>query len=56
MALVILKLPEKDKQQILDDIQETYDIVSDLTKQYERNSKTHKRYETRRSTRSIHCK
>ena len=30
-----LEVPEKDKQQILDDIQGTYDVISDLTKQYE---------------------
>ena len=30
-----LEVPEKDKQQILDDIQGTYDVVADLTEQYE---------------------
>ena len=30
MAMVILKYLKKNVQQILDDIQETYDIVSDL--------------------------
>ena len=30
-----LEVPEKDKQQILDDIQGTYDVVADLTGQYE---------------------
>ena len=41
-----LEVPEKNKQQILDDIQETYDIISDLTDQYEKGTfETHKRYE-----------
>jgi len=31
-----LEVPEKEKQQILDDIQETYGIISDLTSQYEK--------------------
>ena len=30
-----LEVPEKDKQQILDNIQGTYDVVADLTEQYE---------------------
>ena len=38
MVMVILEVPEKDKQQILDDIQETYDIVSDLTDQYKKGT------------------
>ncbi|WP_420544772.1 DNA-directed RNA polymerase subunit A' [Nitrosopumilus sp.] len=33
-----LEVPEKNKQQILDDIQETYDIISDLTDQYEKGT------------------
>ncbi len=38
-----LEVPEKEKQQILDNIQETYDIISDLTSQQKRNSKTKQR-------------
>lgn len=30
-----LEVPEKDKQHILDDIQDTYDVVANLTEQYE---------------------
>ncbi len=30
-----LEVPEKDRQQILDDIQGTYNVVADLTEQYE---------------------
>ena len=33
-----LEVPEKDKQQILDDIQGTYDVVADLTDQYEKGT------------------
>ncbi len=33
-----LEIPEKDKQQILTDINETYDIISDLTSQYEKGT------------------
>ena len=33
-----LEVPEKNVQQILDDIQATYDIVSDLTNQYEKGT------------------
>ncbi|QUC64188.1 DNA-directed RNA polymerase subunit A' [Nitrosopumilus sp. K4] len=33
-----LEVPEKDKQKILDDIQETYDVISDLTSQYEKGT------------------
>lgn len=33
-----LEVPEKEKQQILDDIQETYGIISDLTSQYEKGT------------------
>ena len=33
-----LEVPEKDKQSILDDIDNTYDIVSDLIKQYEKGT------------------
>jgi DNA-directed RNA polymerase subunit A' len=33
-----LEVPEKEKQQILDDIQETYDVISDLTSQYEKGT------------------
>ncbi len=33
-----LEVPEKEKQQILDDIQETYSIISDLTSQYEKGT------------------
>ncbi|RMW37260.1 MAG: DNA-directed RNA polymerase subunit A' [Nitrosopumilus sp.] len=33
-----LIVPDKDKQQILDDIQGTYDIVSDLTDQYKKGT------------------
>jgi DNA-directed RNA polymerase subunit A' len=50
-----LEVPEKHVQQILDEIKETYDIVSDLTSQYEKgtlkltrgmkDSQTNKRYE-----------
>ncbi len=33
-----LEIPDKDKQQILDDIHETYDVISDLTSQYEKGT------------------
>ena len=33
-----LEVPEKEKQQILDDIQETYDVIADLTSQYEKGT------------------
>ena len=33
-----LIVPDKDKQQILDDIQGTYDVVSDLTDQYKKGT------------------
>ncbi len=33
-----LEIPEKNKQQILDDIHETYDVISDLTSQYEKGT------------------
>ena len=33
-----LEVPEKNVQQILDDIQDTYDVVSDLTDQYEKGT------------------
>ena len=33
-----LEVPEKEKQQILDDIQGTYDVISDLTSQYEKGT------------------
>ncbi len=33
-----LEVPEKNRQQILDDIKSTYDIVSDLTRQYEKGT------------------
>jgi DNA-directed RNA polymerase subunit A' len=33
-----LEVPEKDKQQILDDIQETYGVIADLTSQYEKGT------------------
>lgn len=33
-----LEVPEKEKQQILDDIQETYGIIADLTSQYEKGT------------------
>ena len=33
-----LEVPEKEKQQILDDIHETYDVISDLTSQYEKGT------------------
>ncbi|MFQ5783010.1 MAG: DNA-directed RNA polymerase subunit A' [Nitrosopumilus sp.] len=33
-----LEVPEKDKQQILDDIKGTYDVVSDLTNQYKKGT------------------
>ena len=33
-----LVVPDKDKQQILDDIKETYGVVSDLTDQYEKGT------------------
>ncbi len=33
-----LEVPEKDKQQILDDIQGTYDVIADLTDQYEKGT------------------
>ncbi len=33
-----LVVPEKEKQQILDDIQGTYDVVADLIKQYEKGT------------------
>ncbi|MDH3501647.1 MAG: DNA-directed RNA polymerase subunit A' [Nitrosopumilus sp.] len=33
-----LEVPEKDKQKILDDIQETYNVISDLTSQYEKGT------------------
>jgi len=33
-----LEVPEKEKQQIIDDVKSTYDIVSDLTRQYEKGT------------------
>ena len=33
-----LEVPEKEKQQILDDIQGTYDVISDLSDQYEKGT------------------
>ena len=33
-----LEVPEKNEKQILDDIQDTYDVVADLTKQYEKGT------------------
>jgi len=33
-----LEIPEKNKQQIIDDIHETYDVISDLTSQYEKGT------------------
>jgi len=33
-----LEVPEKEKQQILNDIHETYDVISDLTSQYEKGT------------------
>ena len=33
-----LEVPEKEKQQILDDIHDTYDIISDLSDQYEKGT------------------
>ena len=33
-----LVVPDKNKQQILDDIQDTYDVISDLTDQYEKGT------------------
>jgi DNA-directed RNA polymerase subunit A' len=33
-----LEVPEKNKQEILDNIQETYDVISDLTSQYEKGT------------------
>jgi len=33
-----LEVPEKNVQQILDDIQDTYDVVADLTDQYEKGT------------------
>ena len=33
-----LEVPEKEKQQILDDIQGTYDVISDLAEQYEKGT------------------
>ncbi|MCA9812087.1 MAG: DNA-directed RNA polymerase subunit A' [Nitrosarchaeum sp.] len=33
-----LEVPEKDKQKILDDIQETYGVIADLTSQYEKGT------------------
>jgi DNA-directed RNA polymerase subunit A' len=33
-----LEVPEKSKQEILDNIQETYDVISDLTSQYEKGT------------------
>ena len=33
-----LEVPEKEKQQILDDIHDTYDVISDLTSQYEKGT------------------
>ena len=33
-----LEVPEKEKQQILDDIQGTYDVISDLTDQYDKGT------------------
>jgi DNA-directed RNA polymerase subunit A' len=33
-----LEVPEKDRQQIIDDIKSTYDTVSDLTRQYEKGT------------------
>ena len=33
-----LEVPEKEKQQILDDIQETYGVIADLTSQFEKGT------------------
>jgi DNA-directed RNA polymerase subunit A' len=33
-----LEVPEKDKQKILNDIQETYNVIADLTSQYEKGT------------------
>ncbi len=33
-----LEVPEKDRQQIIDDVKSTYDVVSDLTHQYEKGT------------------
>ena len=33
-----LEVPEKERQQIVDDIKSTYDVVSDLTRQYEKGT------------------
>ncbi|MEK0350375.1 MAG: DNA-directed RNA polymerase subunit A'/A'', partial [Nitrosopumilus sp.] len=33
-----LEVPEKDRQQIIDDVKSTYDVVSDLTRQYEKGT------------------
>ena len=33
-----LVVPEKNEQQILDDISDTYDVVADLTDQYEKGT------------------